>query len=249
MSTQQLALLEQLMRKECRNIKLTETEWGIDNDPTSLTQSKVLGSGFFPAYLEEDYPRSKEGVPFVMLVQINFAAVAPMEGMPKSGLLQLYVNPFSWSDGYEVLYFDDEELGEEPLDVYHDVLRGWLEDADYALPVNRVHTMTFEEGYSYFGDCDRYFEERLDQLRCDFSEEAIDAYLQKHRGNYGSRIGGYCDFAQYDPRRSDSLLHILQLDSEEGINFCDCGVLHLFINKESAEAKDWEDTIRYVDWY
>ena len=145
------------------------------------------------------------------------------------------------SKGYDNsnLYFDDEELGEEPLDVYHDVLRGWLEDADYALPVNRVHTMTFEEGYSYFGDCDRYFEERLDQLRCDFSEEAIDAYLQKHRGNYGSRIGGYCDFAQYDPRRSDSLLHILQLDSEEGINFCDCGVLHLFINKESAEAKDW----------
>ena len=80
MSTQQLALLEQLMRKECRNIKLTETEWGIDNDPTSLTQSKVLGAGFFPAYLEEEYPRNKQGVPFVMLVQINFAAVAPMEG-------------------------------------------------------------------------------------------------------------------------------------------------------------------------
>ncbi|MBO7279942.1 MAG: DUF1963 domain-containing protein, partial [Bacteroidaceae bacterium] len=115
MSTQQLALLEQLMRKECRNIKLTETEWGIDNDPTSLTQSKVLGSGFFPAYLEEEYPRNKQGIPFVMLVQINFAEVAPMEGMPKSGLLQLYVNPFSWSDGYEVLYFDDEELLEEPL--------------------------------------------------------------------------------------------------------------------------------------
>ena len=189
MSTQQLALLEQLLRKECRNIKLTVREWGVDNDPTSPTQSKVLGAGFFPAYLEEGYPRNKQGIPFVMLVQINFAEVPPMEGIPESGLLQLYVNPFDWSGEYEVLYFDDEELGEEPLNVYHEVLRGWLEDSDYLLPVNRMHTMTFEPGYSYSGDYDRDFEQRLEQLSGDFSQDVIEAYLQKHRGCYGSRIG------------------------------------------------------------
>ena len=88
MSTQMMALLEQRMRKECRNIKLTEREWGVDNDPTSPTQSKVLGAGFFPAYLEEEYPRNKQGIPFVRLVQINFAEVPPMEGWTSATVCQ-----------------------------------------------------------------------------------------------------------------------------------------------------------------
>lgn len=57
-----MTLLEQRVRKECRNIKLTETAWGLDNDPTPLVQSKVLGAPFFPAAYADDYPRGERGI-------------------------------------------------------------------------------------------------------------------------------------------------------------------------------------------
>lgn len=245
-----MTLLEQRVRKECRNIKLTETAWGLDNDPTPLVQSKVLGAPFFPAAYADDYPRGDRGIPFVMLAQINFAEVPPMENFPRSGLLQLYVNPFDWSSGgYEVLFFDDEELKEPPLDVYDEILRGWLEDADYYLPVQRVHTMSFEPAYSYSGQDDRFYEHQLSLIAGDFSPEAAEQYATAHNTQYDSRIGGYSDFAQYDPRGATPCLQLLQLDSTDGINFYDCGILHLFIDEESASMERWENAIMYVDWY
>lgn len=250
MDKELLEKLEQRLRKECRNIKLTETVYTIDNDETSLTQSKVLGDGFFPASMVDDYPRSKDGTPYVMFTQMNFAEVQPMEQLPKSGLLQLYVNPFDWSgDDYVILFFDEEKLKEESLNVYDELLWEWLDDADYYLPAQRVHTMTFEKGYSYAGQDDRFYEHQLSLLAQDYSAEVVKEYVKEHSTEFDCRIGGYSDFAQYDPRSDHPCFQLLQLDSVEGINFCDCGILHLFIPEESLSTGEWDDVVMYVDWY
>ena len=245
-------LLEELkkqIRRECRKIILTATDYTIETDRTALTQSKVLGIPFFPASMAEEYPHTEEGIPLVMFAQINFAEVPPMKGLPTSGLMQVYLNPFDWNDENDrIIFFDEEQLKEEPIDVYEEILRECIEDAGYYMPAQHVHTMEFEKGFSYSAADDRDYARQLSKIGEKYSPEIAGEYAAAVSAEFGSRIGGYCDFTQYDPRRR-KFFQLLQIDSEEGINFYDCGVMHVFITPRDLKDGNFENAFVYTDFY
>lgn len=246
-------LLEELKRltgKECCNIWLTETSYSIENDETPISTSKILGSAFFPADMEKKYPRTTDGVPLVMFAQINFSQIPEMQGLPKEGLLQIYLNPFNWNDDkYKILYFTEEELKKEPLDIYEKILSEWLDENEHYLPARNVHTMTFEKSVSYSGADDRFYQHILSEIRERYSAEIEEEYAKTMPPTFECRIGGYSDFTQYDPRDNTPSYQLLQIDSVEGINFYDCGIMHIFIDKESLDAKEMENAFMTVDFY
>ena len=245
-------ILEEIKKdigRECCKIALTATDYTIDTDETELTQSKVLGDPFFPESMADEYPRTEAGIPLVMFVQINFAEVPHIDGLPTSGLLQVYLNPFDWNDENQtVLFFDEEQLKEESIDVYDEVLRGWLEDADYYMPTQHVHTMKFEKSLSYSAAEDKEYARQLSKAGKKYPKEAIDEYVKTHSPEFGSRIGGYCDFTRYDPRRY-KVVPLLQLASEEGINFYDCGIMHVLIRPAALKEGLDEYATVYTDFY
>ena len=245
-------LLEELKKRigrECCKIALTATDYTIDTDETELTQSKVLGDPFFPESMADEYPRTEAGIPLVMFVQINFAEVPHIDGLPTSGLLQVYLNPFDWNDENErILFFDEEQLKEESIDVYDEVLRGWLEDADYYMPTQHVHTMEFEKSLSCSAADDKDYARELSKISEKYSPQIAEEYAAAVSTEFGSRIGGYCDFTQYDPRRK-KYFQLLQIDSEEGINFYDCGIMHVFITPADLEKRNFGNAFVYTDFY
>jgi|GEM_PF-788200 len=50
--------------------------------------------------------------------------------------------------------------------------------------------------------------------------------------SYGTRLGGYPSFTQFDPRDKKHSILLLQLDSEAGMMWGDCGIANFFISKE-----------------
>ena len=235
--------------KECRKINLTLTDYTIEGDRSGIAQSKVLGRQFFPKSMAGNYPRTEEGIPLVMLVQINFAEIPAMKGYPTDGLMQVYVNPFDWNDDNQtVQFFDKQQLEEESIDVYSEILKESLDDAEYYLPAQHVHTMTFEKGISYSAAEDKEYSRQLGKAGKKYPKEAIEEFAKTFSPEFGSRIGGYCDFTQYDPRRS-KVVQLLQLDSEEGINFYDCGIMHVFIKPDALKEGLYEQATVYTDFY
>lgn len=242
--------LKRLTGKECCNIILTETGNTIENDDTPITASKILGNPFFPAYMEKEYPHTTEGVPLVMFAQINFAQIPPMTELPTSGLLQIYLNPFNWNDGeHRIFYFTEEELKQKSLDIYGHILSEWLDDEEHYLPARFVHTMEFEKNISYSGADDRFFQRHLSEIRDKYSAKVQEEYAQAVPAEFDCRIGGYSDFTQYDPRTDTPCYQLLQIDSVEGINFYDCGIMHIFIDKESLKAREFDKAYMTVDFY
>lgn len=251
MDKQLLEELKKQIGKECRTITLYMTNNTIDCDVTDLQVSKVIGAPFFPKSMVEEYPYTENGIPMVMLVQINFAEVPPMEGFPTSGLLQLYVNPFDWNEGSDiVIYWNEEQLKEESIDVYEEILKGVLEDVEFYLPAQHVHTMQFSKGVSYSAAEDKSYARQLSLMAKKYSSDVVEKFVKECPVEFGSRIGGYSDFTQYDPRRKvKDIVQLLQLDSEEGINFYDCGILHIFINRAELKKGNFENSVMYVDFY
>ena len=242
--------LKRLTGKECCNIVLTETSNTIENDDTPATASKILGNPFFPADMEHEYPHTSEGVPLAMFAQINFAQIPPMQGLPTSGLLQIYLNPSDWNDGeHRIFYFSEEELKKDPLNTYKKILSRWFKENEHYLPARFVHTMEFEKGISYSGADDRFFQRHLSEIREKYSAKVQEEYAQAVPAEFDCRIGGYSDFTQYDPRTDTPCYQLLQIDSVEGINFYDCGIMHIFIDKESLKSKKFEKAYMTVDFY
>lgn len=83
-------------------------------------------------------------------------------------------------------------------------------------------------------------------------EEQFEEYMWDYHGGGGSKISGYGNFTQGDPReyRNDKSNHVqlLQLDSNtELMMFGDVGVAHLFIETENLKNGDLEKAWFYWD--
>lgn len=83
-----------------------------------------------------------------------------------------------------------------------------------------------------------------------FGEQAWEK-IKQH--NVENLIGGYPDFTQTDPRemrkyKKHSVL-LLQIESDEGIMWGDCGVGNFFIRPDDLRKKDFSKVLFYWDCY
>ena len=224
-----------------QTVKIKATPVG-EGETLLLTQSKFLGKPYLPVGFE--YPKDAKGAPMILLAQINFAEIPPLEDYPTAGILQFFVSPTEWynMDDYKVCFHATVEA-EAQTDF------SFLTEELYAeSPVFREHKLAFEKITEYGGTEDFRFQ--MDFNGKDYYEfqegltKAQEARIEELLSGTGHKIGGYAYFTQSDPRgygkheREDLLL--LQIDTDEDIMFGDSGVGNFFISLEDLRKKDFD---------
>jgi uncharacterized protein YwqG len=192
----------------------------------SPTASKFRGAPYWPKSME--YPADVDGVPMLLLVQLNFAEMPPLPGYPTDGILQFFISP-SESDAHRFGMWDDAANAPTPAKhfaalqepryfrvVYHAVV-----DDDASQLLNEFPTpeaaelpmydeaalgFTLRDSYMKMGDYRfaRVFGKDFD----DFYEQDLDEDFDKVEEYWefeGPRtlavVGGYSTTEQgYDPR-------------------------------------------------
>ena len=80
-------------------------------------------------------------------------------------------------------------------------------------------------------------------------EEVLKVFYKYLSNGAGHKIGGYPDFAQYDPREDDDFHDtlLLQIESEwneqYSVMFGDAGVANFFINREDLAHCKFDDVL------
>ena len=237
-------------KREFIRIKAVPTSDNILEDSIDFKKSKFLGKPFYP--IHKEYPIDDNGKPLIMIAQINFEELPKLEGLPKDGILQLFLFSEDWyEDEYKIVYHSKEDLNRDFIEDF-----SFLSEKDYKeSPVFKIHNLFFEKGTDSGGIIDEQFDFRFgDKDIWDFMEtlsEEQESQLVKYFDATGHKIGGYAEFTQSDPReyeeerRSD--VHILQIDVDDEIMFGDSGIGHIFIDKESLQNRDFSKAYFYWD--
>ncbi|WP_444943843.1 YwqG family protein [Microbulbifer sp. ZKSA006] len=214
--------------------------------------SKFGGKPYWPKGME--YPESKSGQKLFLLAQINFADLPGLPGFPQSGVLQffiadddLYGLDFDLSteeivnspDGYRVIYHADIEVSE-------DLIENDLPEASQKnpLPVCREYRLECTQDSEIPSPTDfRYEKYATDPF--EYESELANYIYEKFIAD-GSKLGGYANFTQDDPRingEHDNWILLFQMDSEFSddidIMWGDVGVGNFFIEKEALEQLDF----------
>ena len=183
-----------------------------------LWQSKVGGFPYLPK--DHEYPTDPNGCPLLLQVQINFADVPKLDMYPDKGILQIYLGnadgfPYglNLADGmdqsyFRVLYFPEVIYDKDALVTDFE----FLPIDRSGLPCSDIAPIEFDLKYGPISKGDY----RFDQLLLGGSDdneayEITEAYPEKFSG-YGSKLGGYPEFVQGDPRESYQCFPSIKLD-------------------------------------
>lgn len=214
-----------------------------------LWQSKVGGKPYLP--LNVPYPTAENGNPLTLLAQINFEEVPEMEGYPKKGILQFFVdseddligsdfdNPQNTA-GFRVLYHAD--ITKDTSLLQQDFPQ--VDENEFYLPFSfgEEFSIRFEKKEQFISITDFSFENLIPDYY-DLEDEIRDAIYDSELYSSGHRIGGYPYFTQHDPRAYDTIPKdyelLLQLDSDNGLMWGDCGVGNFFIHPEDLKRLDF----------
>lgn len=219
----------------------------------SIQQSKF---GHFPILPRGfEYPFDLYEKPMLLLAQINFSEMPPLDGYPTSGYLQFYI---SGSDDVYGLDFDDPQnqrnfrvLFFEEKDVldFQTDFSFWDElDESDQFPFSGSYALKFQRKVEYLGMGDVRTENAginfsgIEDLYPKHSDEICE-FLYNHYSPNGHKLGGYAHFTQEDPRNyqdqfKDYIL-LLQIDSDDDIIWGDCGVANFFIHPDDLKRKDF----------
>ncbi len=233
--------------------------------PQTLTTSKFGGLPYWnPA---EPYPTDGGGNPCILLAQFDCQQLPPLEGFPRTGLLQFFVS----NDGDYGLDFDNQMSQENWRVVYHPAVDESITQAmvkelqlpttssehDLELPFTGEFHLEFELVDTWLGPCSHDdFQQELQKasvaLGLSLPPEGTslydifceDIYNQMADWNEGHWLGGYPCFTQDDPRfsRSDyaACTNLLfQMDSSEDILWGDTGVGNFMIAPEALQQLDF----------
>jgi uncharacterized protein YwqG len=203
--------------------------------------SKFRGQPYLPK--GSAYPRDPAGRPLILLVQLNFAEMPPLEGYPSTGILQLFVSgllsteqvwglvqykeePFnaeryfaSLQDQrfFRVLYHSHPTMDSSKLD--SPPAPGY----DYVLPIMDEARLTFTKKSEYVSPYDYKFEKVFGKKASNFfsafghkEEEIGNRYIDFAHEWAPAKIGGYASFMQGDPRElkpNEDWLLLLEIQS------------------------------------
>lgn len=227
-----------------------------------LTATRAGGVGYMPNHLP--YPTNEDGKPLSLLAQLNFSELPCLEHFPNQGILAFYVDYYddliglgigeeSSTDGYQVFYFESTDAEsytrEEQLARFVP-----FEDEMAVVVVDQELRMIPQVTKQFlFTDCVE-FEQAFGIAKHDI--EAFDPYAEEldELAEFGTRLGGYPNFTQTDPRVYDEdrdvdvLLFQLDSDYDENgeweIMWGDSGVANFFISLKDLREKKFENA-----WY
>lgn len=213
--------------------------------------TKFGGKAFWPVGMP--YPVSADGEKLFLLAQLNFAELPHIEGYPQTGLVQFFIEDddlygmdFDTSieevikapQGYRVIYHPEID---QSADLLIDLPEAHL---DSYLPITREFRVEACIDSEIPSPTDFRFV-KYDRDPYDYDDE-LGEYIYDHFISEGSKLGGYANFTQEDPRilgEHDNWLLLFQMDSEsvgeEEIMWGDVGVGNFFIEESALKAKDF----------
>ncbi len=251
------------------------------NREVGLTGSKLGGVPFIPKGGE--YPTDVEtGEKLSLLMQINFAEMPHIPDYPTEGLLQIFI---AWDDDLYGCDLDDPLNQNKWRIIFHENISDAMECEDVlalmpeidskncTLPMSspeKEYGIAFEEcdmpisyndvsfAKAVTTHCESILPENMkDPKTIVFPKEMNDIFCDSLYAP-GSRIGGYPEFTQDDPRGfkiSDQTVLFLQIDSEttddngeEVIMWGDSGIANFFISPEDLKNKDLGRRIDKSRW-
>ncbi|MBB4827043.1 uncharacterized protein YwqG [Sporosarcina luteola] len=227
-----------------------------------LTATKAGGIGYFPKLIP--YPTNANGQPLSLLAQINFSEIPHLEHFPREGILAFYVDYYddligmnldkkNDTPGYRVYYFDsiaDEHVTRDEQISY---FLPYLEEEKFTVvdtELRMIPRLTKQFLFNDIADFDQFFGmPKQDIESFDPYADELDDLVQ-----FGTRLGGYPNFTQYDPRvyvegkEMDVLLFQLDTDYDESgeweIMWGDSGVGNFFISLRDLQERKFENA-----WY
>jgi len=220
--------------------------------PKQSWSSKFGGKPYWP--LGKDYPKTKNNEPLILLAQLNFDEIPHINEFPTKGVLQFFIldedlygldfdnaieDVISTPDTYRVIYhpevITDEALLEKDLPEANN---------EAYLPLSKEYSLEFSHSTEMPSPTDYRFEEIAGDIY-EYDDDVVDHISDKFDAS-GSKIGGYANFTQEDPRTmSDAGTWVLlfQMDTEysDGIDIMwgDSGVGNFFIEPESLARCDF----------
>jgi uncharacterized protein YwqG len=221
-----------------------------------LWQSKVGGLPYLPK--NHEYPTDPNGKPLSLLAQINFADVPKLDLFPEKGILQIYLGDagdylcgINYEDRtdqsyFRVLFFPEVTYDKDVLITDFEFLNRLPKD-DFS-DLCPATPIKFDLRYEPISASDYRFNEQT-IFGDNEDDEIVDIYREKFRGS-GSKIGGYPDFVQSDPRGSESgddeFILLMQFDGDFEINAWGDGFGNFFIRKSDLLKRDFSKVM--YDW-
>lgn len=212
-----------------------------------------------PYMLKSDiYPIDKDGIPMILVAQINYAQMPKLENFPDSGMLQFFISPSEKYDygvdfngnnleqySWKLIYREKIEKNFELL-INDFSFLNFIEQYEYnPSPVEKEVKMKFEYSYSLpsFGNvlADDIFEKfgnSISECYADMINEFVKTYIHS--------IGGYNEFTQYDLREDNKTpynTNLLKIDSDDYIMWGDSGIGNLMISKEDLINKNFKNVL------
>lgn len=246
----------------CINIELQQ-----ENDAL-LWQSRLGGRPYLP--LNVEYPKSKlTNRPLQFLAQINLSEIPSIEDFPEKGILQFYLDMSSMDLGvdesldqiqfnHRVLYFPDVIKDDSQLQKSEDLMAlSEIDEDETELWVAQSQLkFNLMEQYITFFDY-RFAPLLFDRDQVATSDDYDDlvyayetyqqAYTEQFQVEGGHRLGGYPNFLHSIDHRTEFDIedHILlmQLDTDEGLEWGDSGIAHWFIHPNDLKNKDFSKVI------
>ncbi|MEG4445893.1 DUF1963 domain-containing protein [Microcoleus sp. AT9_B5] len=225
-----------------------------NNEPANWWQSKFGGLPYLPKGFE--YPKTPNGDCLLLLAQINFSEVPPLEGFPDIGILQFYLPDdelyglyFDYDeDIFQILYFPEPDFNLENIITNYD----FLPQFEY-VPIWGSCSLQFTKKYAPITHYDDGFTKFLGE---DFyklfreDDEVRDNYINLCVPR-GHKIGGYHgSFQSNDPRldcESDPYSLLFQMDGDANevidIMWGNGGVGNFFVKESALQKLDFSDVI------
>ncbi|PSU92023.1 DUF1963 domain-containing protein [Photobacterium kishitanii] len=218
----------------------------------NIYSSKFGGKPYWPKCLK--YPESKSGEKLVLLAQLNFNELPRLTDFPQDGILQFFVeNDDLYGMDFDISFEDVMKSPSGYRVIYHPVLERNEELLENNLPeANKESYLPISREYRLKSTLDSEIPSHTDFRYEKYSsapfeyEDELSDYIYDNFVSEGSKIGGYANFAQEDPRvngEHDNWVLLFQMDSEylgdNDIMWGDVGVGNFFIEKEALKKNDF----------
>lgn len=243
-----------------------------DDDMNKRTATKIGGNPYWPK--NKEWPMSSDNKPLICLCQLNLSELPNISELPKSGILQFFVIDGEWDStgagpNVKVIHHmdivnKDEILTEIPRSTCSGKENDYPIEGVYfptakleKMPITIADYKFHKTLVSIFNKIfDVNMEERSAAWNIDeysTNRKKVDELFWKYFAGKGSdyagcRVCGHPYFTQYDIREAnpsfDTLL--LQLDSEAGMMWGDCGVANFFISKSNLSNEKFENNVFYT---
>ena len=269
MSEESLEKVEYILNYIKTGKQLNSYKIGFDGTSrvTDIFESKFGGLPYWD--MKKEYPCNSEGKKLVLLAQINLEKEEfDDELLPKKGILQFFIdtddlNGFDDKNGAKVIYHEsiDKNIKKEDIESLGIKTSSMLDykNEEY-FPFDGEYPISFRKCIDDSLGTRANIEEKVKQalkekyndtrklpyLQDYFTKEEYD-YIWENLDASGSKLLGYAEFTQEDPRGDSKYKYydtlLLQIDSEGPIMWGDSGICNFFINKEDLKKKDFSNIL------